>query len=106
MIRRPPRSTLFPYTTLFRSATTGKVVKVLGRWPIPGLYPGQIQDVLWTNSSGSTLIVIAHVPGPPTKDPRSRNVAGYRIEFGVQRGDRFIPLPGAPSQGPGSWPTW
>ena len=22
MIRRPPRSTLFPYTTLFRSATT------------------------------------------------------------------------------------
>src|SRR2546430_10338560 len=25
MIRRPPRSTLFPYTTLFRSAGTGKV---------------------------------------------------------------------------------
>src|SRR5438034_6627692 len=24
MIRRPPRSTLFPYTTLFRSATTHK----------------------------------------------------------------------------------
>src|SRR3712207_7185838 len=24
MIRRPPRSTLFPYTTLFRSATTTK----------------------------------------------------------------------------------
>src|SRR3712207_7861526 len=23
MIRRPPRSTLFPYTTLFRSASTG-----------------------------------------------------------------------------------
>src|SRR5256885_7727850 len=25
MIRRPPRSTLFPYTTLFRSATDGRV---------------------------------------------------------------------------------
>src|SRR5687768_18008861 len=25
MIRRPPRSTLFPYTTLFRSPTRGKV---------------------------------------------------------------------------------
>src|SRR3989475_10233139 len=25
MIRRPPRSTLFPYTTLFRSPETGKV---------------------------------------------------------------------------------
>src|SRR2546427_7657442 len=32
MIRRPPRSTLFPYTTLFRSeieiASTGQVVRV------------------------------------------------------------------------------
>src|SRR3712207_7379431 len=26
MIRRPPRSTLFPYTTLFRSATDGAVL--------------------------------------------------------------------------------
>src|SRR3712207_7757780 len=26
MIRRPPRSTLFPYTTLFRSATAGPAV--------------------------------------------------------------------------------
>src|SRR3989454_11389683 len=29
MIRRPPRSTLFPYTTLFRSAMTEGVWKVL-----------------------------------------------------------------------------
>src|SRR5256885_12641522 len=27
MIRRPPRSTLFPYTTLFRSGTTGDSVR-------------------------------------------------------------------------------
>src|SRR5256885_5985347 len=26
MIRRPPRSTLFPYTTLFRSASPGEIV--------------------------------------------------------------------------------
>src|SRR5258706_15165144 len=26
MIRRPPRSTLFPYTTLFRSATTAAIL--------------------------------------------------------------------------------
>jgi hypothetical protein len=88
------------------SASTGKVVKVLGRWPIPGLYPGQTQDVLWTDPSGSTLIVLAHVPGPPTKDPQSINSAGYRIEFGVLHGDRFTPLPGAPTPGPGSWPAW
>jgi hypothetical protein len=88
------------------SASTGKVVRVLGRWPIPGMYPGQIQDVLWTNSSGSTLIVIAHVPGVPTKDPHSSNNAGYQIEFGVQRGNQFIPLPGAPALGFGPWPVW
>src|SRR3712207_7778115 len=29
MIRRPPRSTLFPYTTLFRSVMTNYPVKVL-----------------------------------------------------------------------------
>src|SRR2546422_10383184 len=33
MIRRPPRSTLFPYTTLFRSRSSGSVVdqRLLGR---------------------------------------------------------------------------
>src|SRR3712207_8980527 len=31
MIRRPPRSTLFPYTTLFRSLGRGPDVLVLGR---------------------------------------------------------------------------
>src|SRR3712207_8418996 len=31
MIRRPPRSTLFPYTTLFRST----VIALM--WPVPGL---------------------------------------------------------------------
>src|SRR5471030_2531638 len=38
MIRRPPRSTLFPYTTLFRSlqelVTAGKVVVTLGDAPL------------------------------------------------------------------------
>src|SRR2546430_10012622 len=31
MIRRPPRSTLFPYTTLFRSSTVDQ-----SRHPVPG----------------------------------------------------------------------
>src|SRR3712207_7396677 len=30
MIRRPPRSTLFPYTTLFRSVSGHRVAKVVG----------------------------------------------------------------------------
>src|SRR2546422_5011860 len=33
MIRRPPRSTLFPYTTLFRSSGSGRVEN-LGVWEL------------------------------------------------------------------------
>src|SRR5476649_1866807 len=33
MIRRPPRSTLFPYTTLFRSASRGRRGISAPRWP-------------------------------------------------------------------------
>src|SRR2546428_8438526 len=35
MIRRPPRSTLFPYTTLFRSEWEGLVFVNLGERPKP-----------------------------------------------------------------------
>src|SRR3712207_8790047 len=39
MIRRPPRSTLFPYTTLFRSEHTDVPVPdfVFGGWPQVGI---------------------------------------------------------------------
>src|SRR2546425_12693457 len=33
MIRRPPRSTLFPYTTLFRSARRGRAPEAHHPWP-------------------------------------------------------------------------
>src|SRR5258706_1996845 len=50
MIRRPPRSTLFPYTTLFRSAAArvraaagaGREGRAAGRGPAdPGRVPGR-----------------------------------------------------------------
>src|SRR2546427_1849640 len=38
MIRRPPRSTLFPYTTLFRSMDLGSCLRLdLGELPTVGL---------------------------------------------------------------------
>src|SRR3712207_7132722 len=40
MIRRPPRSTLFPYTTLFRSQPAARVGDELGQRP-PG---GRLDD--------------------------------------------------------------
>src|SRR2546422_6155468 len=52
MIRRPPRSTLFPYTTLFRSRPTG--------WPGGGLNQlvyvrGGRHSALWTEPSREFL---------------------------------------------------
>src|SRR2546425_8925334 len=46
MIRRPPRSTLFPYTTLFRSAFTSmsmarRILIVIGLWALLHVYVGQ-----------------------------------------------------------------
>src|SRR5690349_22678042 len=42
MIRRPPRSTLFPYTTLFRSLERGRVDQVQA--PIPLQLGGERKD--------------------------------------------------------------
>src|SRR2546422_3427035 len=41
MIRRPPRSTLFPYTTLFRSPLTSVFLLKLQRDDTGGCLPGQ-----------------------------------------------------------------
>src|SRR5437660_8100717 len=38
MIRRPPRSTLFPYTTLFRSLTLGVSLLFVLTYAFSGLY--------------------------------------------------------------------
>src|SRR2546430_13654136 len=55
MIRRPPRSTLFPYTTLFRSPTLRGV---------------DVGSASATTPSGDTLRIVA-LPGSPT----------YRVPF-------------------------
>src|SRR5258706_13108801 len=36
MIRRPPRSTLFPYTTLFRSLTGHRRTRIAEKWTLTG----------------------------------------------------------------------
>src|SRR2546429_2539734 len=56
MIRRPPRSTLFPYTTLFRSQCDAKIV---------------------------AIIVVGNVVAPP--DERIRRLVGMFFELEVDR---------------------
>src|SRR5690349_23436806 len=55
MIRRPPRSTLFPYTTLFRSdAMIPDVVS-----PVPGRWPGV--SITTASDRKSTRLNSSHV---------------------------------------------
>src|SRR2546426_8966837 len=42
MIRRPPRSTLFPYTTLFRSRPRGRGRRPAASSPAPAAPPGRL----------------------------------------------------------------
>src|SRR3712207_8808780 len=44
MIRRPPRSTLFPYTTLFRSPVVGEVGEFVVTAPMPSMPVGFWND--------------------------------------------------------------
>src|SRR2546429_5899029 len=61
MIRRPPRSTLFPYTTLFRSLNTEPVTAVvhiaelLEEGPLDTFTPDQLERVLRSEEHTSEL---------------------------------------------------
>src|SRR3712207_7742864 len=71
MIRRPPRSTLFPYTTLFRSVLMSRI----GKRPIP------LPSGVSATAEGGTL----SVRGP--KGTLSLQMADD-IAYDVQDGDR------------------
>src|SRR3989442_15098244 len=51
MIRRPPRSTLFPYTTLFRSTMLRRAVGITCLAGLGCALEGRLPAQIWTNSS-------------------------------------------------------
>src|SRR3989442_8342370 len=59
MIRRPPRSTLFPYTTLFRSQAHRRRAEFRRHASGPILVCEEIQD--WTRDRKSTRLNSSHV---------------------------------------------
>src|SRR5256886_12680395 len=60
MIRRPPRSTLFPYTTLFRSSFTPDDRYLLGETPeMRGLYVAAGFNSIGIQSAGGAGKVLA-----------------------------------------------
>src|SRR5690348_18193814 len=68
MIRRPPRSTLFPYTTLFRSEEAPSSYAVIGRYVLdPAVFdvlrrtaPGRGGEIQLTEDRKSTRLNSSH----------------------------------------------
>src|SRR5256885_12674288 len=69
MIRRPPRSTLFPYTTLFRSAVARDEL------PVP---VHRARDAIVHDLDSQGLESFAELPGQVTR--HVADVGGLRIE--------------------------
>src|SRR5256885_4856524 len=57
MIRRPPRSTLFPYTTLFRSPRSGASGAAHARGHAPSRRPDFLTDRKSTRLNSSHLVI-------------------------------------------------
>src|SRR6267143_7205042 len=75
MIRRPPRSTLFPYTTLFRSAVEHQMLEQVGETGAAGplvLRADVIPDV---HGDDGRLVVLVHQHGETVleNEPLIRN---------------------------------
>src|SRR2546430_12528737 len=69
MIRRPPRSTLFPYTTLFRSVTAAP--GAASTTPLPARYGSPIRRSAGTRPAPAAGAGAA-APPPPPATPRGR----------------------------------
>src|ERR1039458_10684903 len=92
MIRRPPRSTLFPYTTLFRSVVDGMAGVRLGGTRLSGPRLGklemQIMETLWTRGEASIREVQEAFPAKARPAYTTVQTTVYRLETkgAVRRG--------------------
>src|SRR2546430_10276028 len=62
MIRRPPRSTLFPYTTLFRSRQWDCSPRGHGRAELPVSSPLRVRAAPTTRANSNGLVTYAKAP--------------------------------------------
>src|SRR2546425_6896956 len=94
MIRRPPRSTLFPYTTLFRSYTIFPVLRERRRQLARALSGGQQQMVAIGRAlmAGPTLPILHE----PSLGPAPRLLVSL---LGVPRADKSMGGSVLPSRG-------
>src|SRR2546430_11144514 len=77
MIRRPPRSTLFPYTTLFRSDAYGAVT-----WGQFFIYQGFNDRVGWMHTSSGVNAISEYLETEDRKSTRL-NSSHSQISYAV-----------------------
>src|SRR5690242_20855009 len=90
MLRRPPRSTLFPYTTLFRSAAVG-VLQHVGRVEVGVVAPDEIGVLAAEAGACRHQGVAAHLAGvvlggeelPPDRKSTRLNSSHMSISYAV-----------------------
>src|SRR5258705_1531576 len=62
MIRRPPRSTLFPYTTLFRSAKVSASYGEMSSGNSGSRFSSQVLEIPDLTAEPATTVATAHLP--------------------------------------------
>src|SRR5688572_33222357 len=82
MIRRPPRSTLFPYTTLFRSARATRYRQWRERHET---YPSHFEDIRTDEAAGVVAAALARGEGWLTPDEVARICSCYGLPLIEQR---------------------
>src|SRR3712207_7212255 len=78
MIRRPPRSTLFPYTTLFRSATLAQEVLRVLRQPVQVL-----PAVPLSGRTAQVALDFRRLPAIPDRKSTRLNSSHANISYAV-----------------------
>src|SRR2546429_7044449 len=68
MIRRPPRSTLFPYTTLFRSDFAYMVQREVGHQCVGAKVNGQVVSLRHEIQTGDVVEILTQKGHHPSRD--------------------------------------
>src|SRR5438874_10652150 len=76
MIRRPPRSTLFPYTTLFRSRRRGDAVVAAG-----GAGPGAGPALVAVHQAEAAAAAASGPARRPRRDRKSTRLNSSHVEI-------------------------
>src|SRR2546430_5656334 len=86
MIRRPPRSTLFPYTTLFRSISQRRFAKTLGvkgRWVTETALDNHAVAVAGLRVTGRAVNVEAFAAAREDRKSTRLNSSHSQISYAV-----------------------